>query len=130
MAWNDSAQLRIVCRHKTCDLSELGRITGESQDRQIGLIERSVEWEISDERGMSVVEDGEPVFECNEERCCGAAVRARRKRVVMGARTDFEFNAFQDELIADAGPPELLLFQSVPDKPASQGTGSEDCCAG
>ena len=67
MAWNYSAKLRIVSGHKTCDLSELGRIPGEAQDCQIGLVDRSVEWEISDQRGMSVVEDGEPIFECDKE---------------------------------------------------------------
>src|SRR5450759_724271 len=56
MTWNYSAQLRIVGAHKTCDFSELGRIACESQNRQIGLVDRGVEWQISDQRGMSVVE--------------------------------------------------------------------------
>src|SRR6185437_5550196 len=93
MAWNYGAKLRIVGGHKPRDLSALGRVREKSQDCQIGLVDRAVEWEISDQRGMSVVEDGETIFECDEERRRGAAIRARRKRVVMGARTDFERNA-------------------------------------
>jgi hypothetical protein len=61
---------------------------------------------------MSVVEDGETILECDEERRGRATVGARRKGVVVGARTDFERNAFQDEPVADSGPPELVLLES------------------
>jgi hypothetical protein len=107
-------------------LSELGWISGEPQNRQIGLVDRRIEREICDQRGMAVEEDGEAILECDEERRGGAAVRTRGKRVVMAARTDLECNALQDELVADTGPPELLLLQSVSDQPASQRGGSND----
>ena len=82
---------------------------------------------------MTVEKDGEPIFERDEERRCGAAVRARRKGVVVAARADLERNAFQDELIAYTGAPELLLLETVSDQPASQRCGSNDrrsrqCC--
>ena len=121
------AQLRIVRRHEPCNLRKLRRIPGEPQNHQVWLVEGRIEREIRDQRGMTVEEDGEPIFERDEERRGGAAVRARRKGVVMAARADLERNAFQDELIAYTGAPELLLLETVSDQPASQRRGSNDC---
>src|SRR4051812_41280703 len=131
MAGNDGAQLRIVRAHELCDPSEFGRIAGQSEDCQIGLVNRSIDRKISDQRGMSVVEDGEAILERDEERCRRPAVGTGRKRIVMGARADFEFNAFHDKLIADTGSPELLLLQSLlGDQPAPQRTGCQNRCTG
>src|SRR5512141_1756658 len=77
---------------------------------------------------MTVEEDGETILERNEERRGRAAIRARRKGVVVGTGTDLERNPFQDKLIADTRAPELLLLESVSDKPAAQRGGSNDCC--
>src|SRR5437667_1566651 len=78
---------------------------------------------------MTVKENGETILECDEERSGRAAIRACRKGVVMGTRSDLERNTFQDKLIADARSPELFLLKSVRDKPASQRRGSNNCCA-
>src|SRR5579862_258733 len=121
-------QLWIVCRQKAGDLSKLRGIAGESENREIRLVERSIEREIRDQRGMTVEEYGETILECDEERGGRAAIRARCKGVVMGAGSDLERNPFQDELIADARAAELLLLESVADEPASQWSGNNDRC--
>jgi len=129
MARYYGAQLRIVGCQEACDLSELRWIPGESQDREIRLVDRGVEREICDKRGVTVEENGKTIFERDEERCGRAAVCARRKGVVMGARTNLEGNAFQDKPIADTRSPELILFKSVCDQPASQRCRSNDRCS-
>src|SRR5690242_3133859 len=125
VARDDRAQLRIVRRQKVGNLCKLGRIPGESQDRQIGLVDRRVEREIRDQRGMTVEEHGETVLEGDEERRRRTSIRARCKRVVVRTGTNLERNAFQDELIADTRTAELLLLESVSDEPASQRGGSD-----
>src|ERR1700751_5690564 len=77
---------------------------------------------------MTVEENGESILERDEERRGRAAIRAGRKGVVMGARSDFERNAFQDKLIADTRSPELFLLESVCDEPAPQRRGRNDRC--
>src|SRR5262245_18719936 len=90
MACDDSAQLGIVCSHEPCNVSELWWVLSKAQNSQIGLIDRGIERKVSDQRGMSVVENGEAILECYEERCGRTTVRARRKGIVMGTWTDFE----------------------------------------
>src|SRR5574341_1123418 len=63
MARDYGAQLGIVRAHEARNLGELGRVAGETQDRQIGLVERSVEREVADQGGMTIVEDRETVLE-------------------------------------------------------------------
>ena len=130
MARNDGAQFWIVRGHHARNLGELGRIPGQSQNRQIGLVDRSVKRKVSDERGMSVEEDREPIFKRDKERCGRPAVGARRQGVVMRARGDLEGDAFHDELVTDPGAPELRLLEPVVDEPPSQRSGSEDRCPG
>src|SRR6266576_5531280 len=120
MARDYGAQLRIVRAHEARNLGELGWVAGESQDRQIGLVDRGVEREVADQGGMAIVEDGETIFESDKERRSGTAVGTRRKSVVVTARTNFERNAFQDKLIADSSAPELLLLESLLHEPVSQ----------
>src|SRR5512145_3148562 len=126
MARDNGAQLRIVRAHQARDLGELGRVVGESQDRQVGLVERSVKRQVADQRGMAIVEDGETILESDEERRGGTATDTRRKSVVVAARTDFKRNAFQHEPIADSSPPELLLLESFFNEPPSQRSWSND----
>src|SRR3990170_2228897 len=126
MARDYGAQLRIVRAHEARNLGELGWVAGESQDRQIGLVERSVEREVANQGGMAIVEDGETILEGDEERRSGTAVDTRWKRVVVAARTNFERNAFQDKSIANSSAPELLLLESFLHEPVSQWTGSND----
>src|SRR5213594_2520001 len=126
MARDNGAQLRIVRGHQARDLGELGRVAGESQDRQVGLVDRGVERQVADQGGVAIVEDGETILESDEERRGRTAIGTRRKRVVVGARSDFKRNAFQDESIANSSPPELLLLESFFDEPVSQRTWSND----
>ena len=115
MAWDDSAQLGIVCSHEPRNVSELWWVLSEAQNSQIGLIDRGIERKVSDQCGMPVVENGKAVLECYEERCGGTAVRARWKGIIMGTWTDFELDAFQNKLVANTSPLKLLLLESISD---------------
>src|SRR5689334_1931851 len=128
MARNHRAQLRIVRRQKAGHLRKLRWIPGKSQYRQIRLVDRSIEREIRDQRGMTVEKHGEAIFEANEERGGGATIRARCEGVVMGAGRNLERDPFQDKLIADTRAAELFLLESVADEPASQWSRGDDRC--
>ena len=62
MTRDNGAQLRIVRSHQARDLGELGRVAGESQDRQVGLVERGIERQVADQGGMTILEYGETIL--------------------------------------------------------------------